>query len=349
MVRNPFGGGPGAYLFLHQSLKRNSALLRGGLAWLFVLAVLVALIGNTRYFVQRTAVVMADTTSLRVVFDETKYWFIEAGMALCRPNPDRRAALRTQDPLCNQFMPAGTYTRLAIDPGDTLELRMEPDGNLLVRFVPCDSTGGADCRAPGAAAGTPGAPTPSQTRPRDTANGFLLIAPDALHAAGPLSLSGRISLGRELASGGRSDFLLGGTYEIREQNWLSRIFGRRSVTLERGDLIPGAAVELLSGDAPSTASNGHFFSAQRDGRAVLQVIALSGVGDGAVRMTVEGAEPFTIDPDWIDSVIANPVFLALAFLLGLLLNALQLANSLRKGPVAAGAESPAPDSTTAND
>ena len=43
-------------------------------------------------------------------------------------------------------------------------------------------------------------------------------------------------------------------------------------------------------------------------------------------MNVAGVEPFTIDPDWIDSVIANPVSLALAFLLGLLLNALQLAS-----------------------
>lgn len=324
MVRGTLTTGAKAYHLLYQSMRRSSGVLRGSLAWLVVLAVFAALVGNTRYFVDRTAVIMADTTSLEVQFDESKHWLFEEGMTLCRPDPDVRAALTNQHPICNQFLPDGTYTRLAIEAGDVLEIRIEADQSLLVRFLPCDATTAQGCALSKSASG--------EIRPRAAPNGFVVISPEALRAAGLLSLTGRISLGRELASGGRADFLLGGTYEIREQNWLTRIFGRRSATLERGELIPGAAVEIIAQDVPSPASNGHFFSAMRDDQLVLRVIALSGGGAGAIRMSVGGAEPLTIDPDWIDSIIANPVFLALAFLLGILLNALQLAHSLLRLP-----------------
>ncbi len=329
-MKNTVHVGPRAYHLLYQSIRRNSGVVRSGLAWLVVLAVFAALVGNTRYFVDRTAVVMADTTSLQVHFNENKHWLIEEGMTLCRPDPDVRAALKNQHPICNQFLPDSTYTRLAIDSGDVLDIRVEADQSLLVRFLPCDSSGLDNCAVPASAAG--------EIRPREAPNGFLVISSGALRASGLLSLSGRISLGQDLASGGRSDFLLGGTYEIREQNWLTRIFGRRSATLDRGELIPGAAVEIVSSNAPSATSNGHFFSTMIDDQMILKVIALSGGGDGAIRMSVGGAEPFTIDPDWIDSVIANPVFLALAFLLGILLNALQLASSLLRIPGSAKVE-----------
>lgn len=332
MVRKVFRAGPATYRILHQSLRRRSRVLRGGLAWLVVLAVLAALVGNMRYFVDRTAIVTAQTTSLQVQFDEGQYWLIEDGMTLCRPNPDRRAAAQSSDPVCQQFIRDGTYSRLAIDKGDVLEIRIEANRDLLIRFVPCEAAAPGDCTAARS--------QPGEIRPRSAPNGFVVIAPEALEAAGPLALSGRISMGRQAGSGGGADFLVGGTYEIREQNWLTRMFGRRSAALDRGELIPGAAVEILSGGAPSTSSNGHFFSSLLDDRLILKVVALSGGGRGAVRMWVEGAEPFTIDPDWIDSVIANPVFLALAFLLGILLNALQLANSVLSAPRAPEADPP---------
>lgn len=332
MVKHTSQLGPRVYRLLYQSLRRQSGLLRGGLAWLVVLAVFAALVGNTRYFVDRTAVIVADTMSLQVHFDESKHWLIEEGMTLCRPNPDLRAALESQHPICKQFLPDGTYTRLAIDAGDVLDIRVEADQSLLVRFLPCENLSSDSCVAPVSAAG--------EIRPRDAPNGFLVISPKSLQASGLLSLSGRISLGRDLASGGRSDFLWGGTYEIREQNWLTRILGRRSVTLERGELIPGSAVEIVSNNLPSTTSNGHFFPAIIDDQMVLKVVALSGGGDGAIRVSVSGADPFTIDPDWIDSVIANPIFLALAFLLGILLNALQLASTILRTPSATVAQRP---------
>ncbi|WP_415182942.1 hypothetical protein [Phaeovulum sp.] len=75
--------------------------------------------------------------------------------------------------------------------------------------------------------------------------------------------------------------------------------------------VAGATVDIMSGNGPSASGNGHFFSSVVGGRMVPRVIALSGKNHGKIRMAVDGAEPFTIYPDWIDSVIGNPVFLAL--------------------------------------
>ncbi|MEI4474130.1 hypothetical protein V8J39_22775 [Frigidibacter sp. MR17.24] len=265
---------------------------------------------------------MADTTSIKVTFNKSQEWWIEQGMVLCRPNPDRRASARRDDASCAQFLPSEGFYHLSIGAGDSVEIRLEPrekDARLLIRFLPCVEKNCSVLEA-----------MPGQISPREVPNGFVVISETALRAAGPLSMSGRITLGRELSVGGRPDFLLGGSYEIREQNPLTRAFGRRSVVVEQGELIPGAAVELFSRGQPSERSTGHFFLAEANGYPSLRAIALSGAGGGALRMSVEGAEPFTIDPDWIDSVIANPVFICLALLLGLLLNAAQLIAPLMK-------------------
>jgi len=312
------------YHTLHQSLRRKSVFLRGALAGFVILAVFAALFGNMRFFVHRTAIINANTTALQVKFDERTYWLIEKGMTLCQPNSDLRTAHLNEDPICNQFVQGGTYTRLAIDAGDILEIRLEANNNLLVRFVPCVAGQTSKC------AETQG--HEGEIWPQNAPGGFVLISQEALNAAGSLSLSGRISIGSRAGATSGANFLVSGNYEIREQNWLTRAFGRRSTNLDSGALIPGAAIEIMSGKEPSNRSNGHFFSSSLDDRPVLRVVAVSGGNHGAVRMDVADVEPFTIDPDWIDSVIANPVFLALAFLLGLILNALQLASSLFKSP-----------------
>jgi len=289
---------------------------RLALAAACIIVVLVTLVGNARPFVSRTAVVNAETTALRVTFDESGHWLVEGGIDLCLPNPDLRAALRQSHPVCNQFLHGGNFRRLSLAAGDQMEVRLEPGGDLLLRFPACE---GADCPAPAAAVGGG-----ADIRPRDHPNGFALIPAQALRAAGPMAVSGRITLGRNLGVGGSSDFLLGGSYEIRETTLLTRLFGRRSVAIERGELIPGAEVTLLAGKEPSAHSKGHFFLASQDGQPILRAVALSSTGNGALRMEVKGAEAIQIDPDWIDSVIASPISLALAFLMGLLLNALQL-------------------------
>jgi len=324
MVKNSQRFSFSPYRTLNQSLKRKSVWLRGALAGLVILAVFAALIGNMRFFVDRTAVINADTTALQVEFDERTYWLIEEGMTLCQPNPDLRSAHLNEDPICDQFLQDGTYRRLAIDAGDMLEIRLESDKDLIVRFIPCVKERTSKCPETEA--------QENEIWPRNAPGGFVVISKEALNAAGLLSLSGHISIGSRSGSTGGPDFLLGGSYEIREQNWLTRAFGRRSTILDGGALIPGASVKIISDKEPSRTSNGHFFASILDDRAILRVIALSGGHRGAIRMDVAGVEPFTIDPDWIDSVIANPVFLALAFLLGLLLNALQLASSLFKPP-----------------
>ena len=294
----------------------QSRKMRLSLAWICIAAILAALLGNTRPMVDRTTVVSVDTTILRVLFDEQEYWFIDHGMELCRPDPDRRAALLRDDPSCRQFLPSGTFRRIAIGSGDELEIRLEPDGNLFVRFLPCDREGAPSCLE--------WKEGEEDVQPRQVPNGFVLISSEALRAAGPLQISGRITLGRNLDVGGGSEFLQGGTYEIREQSLLSRLSGRRSTTLERGELIPGSEVSLLSDGEPSMHSNGHFFLTGDSSQPLLRAVALSEKGNGSLRMSLKGVEDIEIDPDWVDSVIASPIFFALAFLIGLLLNVLQL-------------------------
>lgn len=301
------------------ALSRRTRL---GLAWLCIAAILAALLSNIRPMVDRTTVVSVDTTTLRVLFDEQEFWLIDRGMELCRPDPDRRAALLRNDPSCRQFLPSGTFRRLAIASGDELEIRFEPEGSLLVRFMPCGGERGSSCLdwKDGA----------EDVQPRQVPNGFVRISAEALRAAGPLQLSGRITFGRNLDVGGGAEFLLGGTYEIREQNLLSRFFGRRSTTLERGELIPGSEISLLSNGEPSLHSTGHFFLTGDSSQPFLRAVALSEKGNGSLRMSLKGVEDIEIDPDWIDSVIASPIFFALAFLIGLLLNVLQLVAPLAR-------------------
>lgn len=310
-----------AYLSLSRGIIKVPGKARVMLAWVCIALIFAALLGNIRPMVSRTAVVTADTTALRIVFDSTEHWLVEGGLALCLANTDRRASLHQNDPVCNQFISGGEYKRLTIDPGDGLEIRVEPSGTVLIRFVPCDSDR-QDCGILEESG--------ENIRPRQAPNGFVVASPEALRAAGPLAMSGWITLGRDMSTGGSSDFLLGGSYEIREQSLLTRMFGRRSVAVERGELIPGSEVMLLSGKEPSVHSKGHFFMSSQNGQPLLRAVALSETGDGSLRMKIKGVESIDIDPDWIDSVVASPVFFALAFLIGLLMNAIQLVSALTR-------------------
>lgn len=308
------------YRILQQSLGRHSVPFRGVLSSLIIMAVTVAFVGNIRFFVDRTAIVNADTTALQVTFDERKYWLIEQGMTLCRPPNDLRTLRTTNASLCNEFTEDGTYYRLAIDRGDRIEIRVERNKNLLVRFMPCVPSAQNTCENK--------SPQLGEIWPSSAPNGFLVIPMEALREAGRLSLSGKITIGGRPGSDGGPDFLIGGVYQIREQNWLTRTLGRRSTILETGDLIPGASVELVNNSEPSATTKGHLFHSTLDDLNVIKVIALSAGGYGAIKQDVAGVDPFTIDPDWVDSVIANPIFLALAFLLGIVLNTLQIASSI---------------------
>lgn len=322
MVGKVSGGRYKAAFLLMGVMIAQSRKMRLILAWFCIAAILAALLGNTRPMVDRTTVVSVDTTTLRVLFDEQEYWLIDRGMELCRPDPDRRAALLRDDPVCRQFLPGGIFRRLAISSGDELEMRLESDGSLLVRFLPCGREGAPDCLE--------WKEGEEDVQPRQAPNGFVRISPEALRSAGPLQISGRITLGRNLDVGGGAEFLLGGTYEIREQSLLSRLFGRRSTTIERGELIPGSEVSLLSDGEPSMHSNGHFFLTGDTNQPYLRAVALSEKGNGSLRMSLKGVEDIEIDPDWVDSIIASPIFFALAFLIGLLLNVLQLVSPLAR-------------------
>lgn len=289
---------------------------------LFALLVLAAILGSSRPLIWRTALVQAETAVLHVSFDGDQVWRIDGGARVC----ERRVTKEAQgagNGVCGQFRDLGQVEQIRIANGDALEIRLEGAG-MVLRIDETPREG----RSP--AAPCPAfAPGQKDLRLCALPRGFLRIGPEALAATGALPIAGQIVLGRAVGTGSSPDLLGGGSYEIRERNWLTIMGSNRSTVVEQGDLIPGSEVRLLEAGAPSLHSSGYVFLDTLDsGERTLRAVALSESKAGALQMSVRRTDPILVDPGMIASILANPIFAALAFLVGLLLNSVELAGKL---------------------
>lgn len=154
----------------------------------------------------------------------------------------------------------------------------------------------------------------------------ILVMVDDWKLAGVAAFDGDITLGRDPGSG-EQGYLLGGRYEIRERyKWG---IGASSIVKEgvfaRGEVVQ--VIELGSGE--SSPARGHITPILRDGQNSLMVVAVTRAGDPQLQIAYPGVpEPRKVRSNWINSVIANPLLVAVALLLSLSLSVVGMLEKL---------------------
>jgi len=150
----------------------------------------------------------------------------------------------------------------------------------------------------------------------------ILVPVDDWKRAGVAAFDGYITLGRDPGSG-EQGYLLDGRYEIRERF----IFGDAASSVvktgvfARGEVVEVATVNTWQFTPDATLVRGHITPFLSDGLNSLMVVAVTRAGNPQLQVTYPGVpEPRRVRSTWIDSVIANPMLLAVALLLSLSLS-----------------------------
>lgn len=150
----------------------------------------------------------------------------------------------------------------------------------------------------------------------------ILLDVESWQAAGALAFSGGVAIGGEMGSG-QKNFVLGGRFEVRESPKIP--FGRsgRIDVIKSGQLLRGEQVRIVTPEGPSDVV-GHITPALGDVGG-LNVVVVSLPGNTSLSLGYLGGDSAsTITPDWIDHAIANPVLIALTFILTMCIGAGQL-------------------------
>ncbi|WP_324754072.1 hypothetical protein [Roseovarius sp. Pro17] len=154
----------------------------------------------------------------------------------------------------------------------------------------------------------------------------ILVKIDDWKLAGVAAFDGDITLGRDPGSG-EQGYLLGGRYEIRERyKWG---IGPSSI-VKTGVFARGEVVEVIElGTGRSSPARGHITPIVRDEQISLMVVAVTRAGNPQLQITYPGVpEPRKVRSTWINSVIANPLLVAVALLLSLSLSVVGMLEKL---------------------
>lgn len=150
----------------------------------------------------------------------------------------------------------------------------------------------------------------------------IVLSADAWAKTGALTLSGRVEIGGQLASGA-TDYLVSGQYEVREQAW----FSASTEVVKSGDLSRGETARIMtlgsrSGDMTDALVFAHLTPYEEKS---FQINAISASGQTALALGYfGGAQPSLILPTWIDRALSSPLFITMSLMLSLLLGAGQI-------------------------
>jgi len=179
-------------------------------------------------------------------------------------------------------------------------------------------------------------------------------------ALGVLSFNGSARIGNQVSSG-ETRMVLSGTYEAREKPFWSE----DTEVLKAGRIRRGESAEIVAAAADGRVPAevfGHVAEVE-PGKPGFNVGLVSAPGPVSLQIGYfGGANPASIAPTWIDRALTSPLVLALAFLLSVILSAVQfvggivpailrLAPGVEDRPVAetAIAEEPAAENQDADD
>lgn len=143
----------------------------------------------------------------------------------------------------------------------------------------------------------------------------LIVPAEAWDSIGELPFSGFVVLGGAIESS-VGDHLVGGRFEARE----APAFRHSPVAVTDGEFFTGDVVRLARNDPSAAVATGFIIPTHGDEKGNgFEVIAYSGLGDGALEITRPGVAPSVIRPSWSDRALHDPIVLGATALLAFLL------------------------------
>lgn len=294
-----------------------------------VLLLVLAIVGMV--FVQRSFLIEAETSYAEFTFGgEANTWNFPAA-TVCNPRemPDVEAVAREGD-VCNRalFEPpkeAKAEVTVSWACGARVAVQSDVDGVLVVtalgratdaqRAVVCDETDGEVALAD--AHGI-------------TEGSVIVVERDALRRTGALPFQAAATVGEDIGPGA-VHFLQSGRWEARQTSPLHDYLPIHAVTevVKSGELSLGAELQVWEYGAGRPALMwGHVTPTPVDfdnSLAGFDVVMLSTPGKTELRLAHFGfREPAHIRPDWVDTAINSPLFLAMFALLSLIAVILQI-------------------------
>ena len=284
------------------------------------LVLAVVLMWIAVFFVDRSFLVQAETSIMRLTFaGEANAWKIpRATICTPRETPEFGAA-PTPGAMCSPAIYDITAERdltLSWACGATLDIEANSNGDLLIEVLGLETVEAqaVPCR---------GDNTRRIATGRDFPVGVVIgITSDDWRRGPALPFQAEARVGEVLAAGS-TRFLQSGRWEARQTSPIFQLFRLHTVTevVKSGDLSTGVDAAIYANGHPAIMW-GHLTPTAVDFENSLpgfDVVMLSAPGRTELRLTHRGAaEPARIRPDWVDTAITSPLFLAIFALLNLL-------------------------------
>ncbi len=279
-----------------------------------------ALMWVSVFFVDRSFLIEAETSSLELTFaGESNAWNIpRATICSIREVPDFDAAPDPSAVCGPQLYSASLTTDLTLSwaCGATVAVQTNSDGALIIEVLGLEQVERqtAPCR---------GDDTRKVATGFDFGEGSLIvIASDDWRRGGALPFQAEAKVG-EVLSAGATHFLQDGRWEARQTSPIFKLLRLHTVTevVKSGDLSVGVDAAIYESGHPAVMW-GHVTPTALDFDHSLpgfDVVMLSAPGRTELRLGYHGlAEPARVRPDWVDTAITSPLFLAIFALLNLL-------------------------------
>lgn len=315
------------------AIKRLSVIRRFFVSrvFRFGLVALIAIALVSIFVVKRSFLVVAETSYADITFSgELNTWsFSEA--TICEPldppelneDPENEAVCNPQLYTPHQPEKGATEVTLNWACGARVAVQADTDEHLVVTVLGFGEMEGqaTPCRV---------GETRSIATGYDLAAGtILVVAPEDWRSNGALSFQGEARVGEAIGPGA-VHYLRSGRWEARQTSpILDRIRPRRvTEVIKSGEFSVGAEVRVLDNGAPAIVA-GHITPIpvkQDNDLPAFDVVMLSAPGARTeIELSHFGfAEPARIRPDWVDTAITSPLFLAVFALLSLIAVVLQI-------------------------
>jgi hypothetical protein len=299
-------------------LRRITGSTVGGVG--FVLAIVLMWVAI--FFVDRVFLVEAETSYLDLTFGgEANVWNFDR-VTLCAPRetPDLDQIGSGREAVCAPalYEPPAVKEDLTLrwSCGVRVSVRAEGEGEIVVEVLGLEEIEAQDspCR---------GGDTRAIATGEEYETGTLfIVGGDDWRTNGALPFQGEATVGEDLGPGA-THFLQSGRWEARQTSPVFEALRLHSVTevVKSGDLSVGAEATIYERGHPALMW-GQITPTSVDFERSLpgfDVVMLSAPGKTELRLVHFGfAAPTTIRPDWVDTAITSPLFLAIFAILNLL-------------------------------
>jgi hypothetical protein len=146
---------------------------------------------------------------------------------------------------------------------------------------------------------------------------LVFFASDTPDRQGALGFAGTLEIGNLMSTGARN-YLVEGTYMVREMGFLASLFARRTNVVKTGVFTRGDVVSIVGSDSHDPATGFGHITQGATPQDPLHVVFLSSGRSGAVQINALGQDkPAFLKPDWLERALASPFLIMIAFFVSL--------------------------------